>query len=402
MPKLTPEQVAAIQAERAAGVPGTVLARCYGVSQMVISRASRGLLYQPDYINSGRRGRLSREDAVAIREARKAGLTREELSRQYGIGTATIYNIERGWLPKPTKELTTDEVDAIWAARHEGVSVDVLAKRYGVSRPAIQRATHGFTRSKLLTAEEQEGMRAERLAGATTRQLAERYGVSPKTVAKIAPAKRLSEDEVEEIRTKRAAGALLRELAEQYSVDTSHLSRITRDIKVNRVADRSNKLTRDDVVTIRSEALAGTSNRELADRYGVGVLTISQVVRGVTWSHVPPVQGPKRSRTRRSTYRTAPRLSPLTLRSKKDQPTGGQHHSTKIPDEEILVILDAYAGGTTQRELADRYGVTVKTLARVLHGPRARAALRAREAVNLATKVQARMSPKSPTSTRRA
>jgi integrase len=51
------------------------------------------------------------------------------------------------------------------------------------------------------------------------------------------------------------------------------------------------KLTEADVLQIRRDAAAGTSNYALAEKFGVRSSTISYVVNRITWKHLPAAQG---------------------------------------------------------------------------------------------------------------
>lgn len=48
----------------------------------------------------------------------------------------------------------------------------------------------------------------------------------------------------------------------------------------------NSKLTNADIPVIRELAKSGKSRQQIAIRYGVHKRTISQIVNGVTWSHI--------------------------------------------------------------------------------------------------------------------
>lgn len=48
----------------------------------------------------------------------------------------------------------------------------------------------------------------------------------------------------------------------------------------------NSKLTEDEVLGIRKKLVAGATQKEMAERHGVHVNTISRIARGLIWKHV--------------------------------------------------------------------------------------------------------------------
>ena len=48
----------------------------------------------------------------------------------------------------------------------------------------------------------------------------------------------------------------------------------------------SSKLTKDDVIEIRTLVKAGHLQKDLATRYGVHIVTVSDIAIGKTWAHL--------------------------------------------------------------------------------------------------------------------
>lgn len=120
-------------------------------------------------------------------------------------------------------------------------------------------------------------------------------------VRRNGPRRKLSEAQVAEI--KALYGELTQqELADRYGVSIYAISCIIRGKTWKHVLGgstsseearlrrkRARKLTAEDVRMIRALYAQGMTQRELAERFGVGQTTISAVVRGASWAHLEGV-----------------------------------------------------------------------------------------------------------------
>lgn len=88
---------------------------------------------------------------------------------------------------------------------------------------------------------------------------------------------------------------------------------------------RAARLIESDIPVIRHLLNAGQTQKEVADRYGVHIMTISDIARGKTWRHVP-----------------------------EDAPT--RHRVPRIPVSEAEEILARNAQGESYRHIAVSYG----------------------------------------------
>jgi hypothetical protein len=109
---------------------------------------------------------------------------------------------------------------------------------------------------------------------------------------------KLQETDIPTIRAARASGVKLSAIATQYGVEPQTISRVARqtgwthvpagdgqhapDKLVNRA-----KLQESDILVIRAARAAGVKLRVLALQYGVTETTISDLVLGRTWRHIP-------------------------------------------------------------------------------------------------------------------
>lgn len=97
------------------------------------------------------------------------------------------------------------------------------------------------------------------------------------------------------------------------------------------------KLTEGNVVDIRK--LAGElSTRKLAARFGVGKSTITQILDGKTWKHLPPVGDHARRRGH------------------------GTWAKRKLTSMDLISIMEQHKTGVSQSELARRFGVRQSTV----------------------------------------
>lgn len=109
----------------------------------------------------------------------------------------------------------------------------------------------------------------------------------------------------------------------------------------------SAKLTDDQVEAIRVAYASGQhSQRMLACQYGVGQMTVSQVVRGKTWRHVG---GPIQESGGR--------------RNSPNEKRGSDKPIARLTEQQALDIRTLYASGNySQKVLAARYGVGQMTI----------------------------------------
>jgi uncharacterized protein (DUF433 family) len=152
---------------------------------------------------------------------------------------------------------------------------------------------------------------------------------------------KLTEADVATILAELAAGTTGADLSRRFGVDQSIISLIRHrkiwkhvPCDVHAIPARSRaKLTEADVAVILSELAKGTAGRELARRFGVGDTAISQIRHGEQWKHVPRdgLVIPARSRA-------------------------------KLTEADVVIILSELAKGTTQKELARRFGVGQMTI----------------------------------------
>ena len=114
------------------------------------------------------------------------------------------------------------------------------------------------------------------------------------------------------------------------------------------------KLTESDVRAIRDAYLAGTTQPVLAERYGVSVATVSDLVRGRTWSHIPltaPV------------FDGRQRNKPVPGRA-----LGERNGHSRLTADAVRDIRSSAAAGVATSVLARRYGVGWAAVQGVLAG----------------------------------
>jgi DNA-binding MarR family transcriptional regulator len=100
------------------------------------------------------------------------------------------------------------------------------------------------------------------------------------------------------------------------------------------------------VLEIRRRYANGEGHQyQLAEEYGVSQSTVSRIVRGEVWAEASGPVGPGRPHR------------------------GGRHHHAKLSTDQVREIREKYAtGGITQRDLAERYGVSTKHISEILRG----------------------------------
>ena len=106
------------------------------------------------------------------------------------------------------------------------------------------------------------------------------------------------------------------------------------------------KLTEAEAVEIRERYAAGdVTQTDLADEYGVGPGTIGHLTAGRTW---PDAGGP---------------ITPPSTTN------GAGHFKAKLTEADVVEARERYAaGGITQTDLADEYGISVVGMNRTLRG----------------------------------
>lgn len=100
---LTAEDVLTIQARLDAGESGSSIARDFGVSPQAVSSIKTGECWGTVTGKSARipgehanRGKLSREDVLAIDAGLRAGVPAAQLARDFGIAPSTVYLLRLG------------------------------------------------------------------------------------------------------------------------------------------------------------------------------------------------------------------------------------------------------------------------------------------------------------------
>ena len=108
------------------------------------------------------------------------------------------------------------------------------------------------------------------------------------------PLAKLTEAQAHEVLRRAKAGESYRLLAAELGVHKSTVARLVSgrswpgldSVRGARASRSSTKLTEDQVRSIRLEHGAGMSYRQLASKYGVSTMPISQILKGLTWKHV--------------------------------------------------------------------------------------------------------------------
>ncbi len=160
---------------------------------------------------------------------------------------------------------------------------------------------------------------------------------------KFLPASELTEEEVIEIRS---CNLGLKELAVIYDYSPTTLSNVIFGDLLKwkhlpgareplKPHQKNAKLTEEDVLAIRSSDL---TQKELAEKYNVTCMTISHIVRGKTWKHLPGARDP---------------IVPSQ-----------RNHRTKLTKEEVLAIRGS---DLNRKELAEKYNVTPATISYIVN-----------------------------------
>jgi DNA-binding MarR family transcriptional regulator len=103
------------------------------------------------------------------------------------------------------------------------------------------------------------------------------------------------------------------------------------------------KLTNQDVLEIRELGSQGFRQVDIAKRFGVRRASVSVILNGSTWKHLP--------------------VRPHTHAPK---PRGSDHHGSRLTPEQVLEIREAAKTGETRRSIADRYGVTPENVSSIV------------------------------------
>lgn len=110
----------------------------------------------------------------------------------------------------------------------------------------------------------------------------------------------------------------------------------------------ASRLTEAMVLEIREAYAAGTElQREIAARYGVTQVTVSDVVRGRRWNHLGPV---KKRAVRSAVYR------------------GRRHARSRATEEVVRDIRRRVAEGVSQAELARHHGLSESAVNHIVQG----------------------------------
>jgi len=98
-------------------------------------------------------------------------------------------------------------------------------------------------------------------------------------------------------------------------------------------------LTEDNVREIRKLYATGLMQLQIAERFGVSEANIGCIVRGETWAHLDDCIA--------------------ILRRKR-------HKKAKLTEERVRAIRDAHAIGFTQRQVAERFGISSATASLII------------------------------------
>lgn len=118
-----------------------------------------------------------------------------------------------------------------------------------------------------------------------------------------------------------------------------------RQFKARGEAAGQAKLTETQVKEIRVKRSQGVSNNCLAEFYGVSSHTISQIVQGRIWKHVP---------------------FPPDLIIRDWRLRGEENVHAKLREAQILEIRRLFLEGFTRRQLAEMFGVTRYAIASII------------------------------------
>jgi DNA invertase Pin-like site-specific DNA recombinase len=122
------------------------------------------------------------------------------------------------------------------------------------------------------------------------------------------------------------------------------------------VKSRTAVLTEAQVMEIRGKYLPGiVGTKQLAKEYGVGHSTISNIVTGKTWPHIPM-----------GVYNSVEDYQAAKKAEAAAHPTS--HANAKLDKEKVRAIRLRFAEGAKKLHLAKEYGVHVKTICDILDG----------------------------------
>lgn len=195
----------------------------------------------------------------------------------------------------------------------------------------------------------------------------------PVSIGEKHPRAKLTEKLVLEIREKWANGMRIPVLAREYSIGETTLYHIVhgetwrhlptterRSLLPPTIPKRPHmvgksfvKLTDDEVMSIRERWANGAPIKLLAREAGLSYNTISHIVKGKTWPHLPIIQSRLTDSERRKVY----------------LPKGENHPRSPFTKQDGARILEDYSSGAfTLATLARKYGVHPKTISRIVKG----------------------------------
>jgi Mor family transcriptional regulator len=108
------------------------------------------------------------------------------------------------------------------------------------------------------------------------------------------------------------------------------------------------KLDDSKVRLIRDLYWNGEKMTDLAVRFGVAETTISKVVRGQRWAHVPMPDG--------------------LITTRPGSAHGSAHYHAKVNEQKVLQIRDLYRKGWTRAKIGHRFGISLGALAGIVKG----------------------------------
>lgn len=118
------------------------------------------------------------------------------------------------------------------------------------------------------------------------------------------------------------------------------------------------KLTSAQVVEIVGRYLGGAYLSLLAQEYGVHFATVAKIVRGEIWTHVTQMDDATTQRCKLQAHLNRQVSASAVCKAR-----------TKLTNEQARDIRSAYAsGGVVLRQLSEKYGVSIETVWRIVHG----------------------------------
>jgi hypothetical protein len=250
-----------------------------------------------------------------LREKYAAGARQVQLAAEYGIRQNTVSSLVTGRsrqeaggpiMPGKARKVTSEEVVAIREAVAAGEPRAEVASRYGISHQMVSNIAAGRAFSDV---------------------------GGPLTSAAATRARPLTVEQVEQIRKRLSAGEDRGAVAEAFGVSHWTIASVVRGSTTGVAEDRAED---DEVVQMRRLHDAGVSQTEIARRFGTSQQRVSLIVRGSSHaSHGGPIAEP---------------------------------HRRRLGDDEVRGIREAFAGGATLAELAERSGVAPAILRLVVTG----------------------------------